>query len=189
MRAVKKSGIHFHDPVKVPISSLSPSAYNPRRISPQKFQSLKDNIRANGFLEPIVVQKKGLNIIGGHQRVRAVKEICVEDQKSLPEIPCVVIDVDDPTAKKLNISLNRIGGEFDNHLLGEVMTDLYRDRQLTIEEMRVIGFEAEEAAKYIAELAPPPPPPANDGVEGGKGMQLLTTCPQCGHEFKPAKNK
>ena len=70
-----------HVPTLHRVSDLNPSAYNPRKITPEKFEALKESIRVDGFLEPIVVQKKGLNIIGGHQRVKAIKEICVEENE------------------------------------------------------------------------------------------------------------
>ena len=60
------------------VAELNPSAYNPRRISPEKFEALKESIKRDGFLEPLVVQKKGLRIIGGHQRLKAIKEIITQ---------------------------------------------------------------------------------------------------------------
>src|SRR5258708_32926250 len=84
---------------------LNASPYNPNKLAPEKYEALKQTIREDGFLEDLVVQKSGLNIIGGHHRYRAVKEISVEAGTPLPEIPRKVIDVDDGTARKTNLKL------------------------------------------------------------------------------------
>jgi hypothetical protein len=145
-----------HESVMLRAAELNPSAYNPRAISPEKFEALKESIREHGFLEPLVVQKKGLKIIGGHQRLRACKELCVEAAKPVPDLPCTVLDVDDKTARKINIKLNKVQGEFEARLLGELLVDIYDDEKMPLptDEFSLLGFAAQEAEKFIRLVEP-----------------------------------
>lgn len=179
--------LHVHKVVMLSIQSLNPASYNPRRITPQMLQSLKDNILANGFVEPIVVRKAGRQIIGGHQRVRAMRELCVEKELPFPEIPCVVVDVDDRAARQMNIALNKISGDFDDHLLEELLADMQQEALITPDEVSVMGFDAEAFADLLPHEQEPNPPPKNTKVEKGEGMSWLITCPSCRHEFKHVK--
>ena len=144
-----------HVPAAQRVAELNPAAYNPRKITPEKFEALKESIKADGFLEPLVVQKEGLRIIGGHQRLKAVKEIAVEEGAKCPDIPCIVLDVDDRSAKRLNIKLNKIQGEFEARLLGELLVGLYEEAPLEIaEDTMLLGFMQDEAAKFIRLVEP-----------------------------------
>jgi ParB-like chromosome segregation protein Spo0J len=123
-------------------------------------ESLKGAIRTHGFLEPLVVQRRSetfgpMVLIGGHQRLKAVREICIEDNRPQPDLPCIVIDVPDRTAKMLNVSLNNIAGEFDPKLLGELLEDVNRIHTIDLDEIQRMGFDEEDVSKYL-HLADPP---------------------------------
>jgi ParB family chromosome partitioning protein len=49
-----------------------PATYNPRRLSPAAFASLRQSIRTVGVIKPIIVTEAG-RIIAGHQRTRAMQ--------------------------------------------------------------------------------------------------------------------
>jgi hypothetical protein len=179
-----------HKTVMTPVSALNPAPYNPRRISPRKFEALKANIRLHGFLDPLVVQKNGMNIIGGHQRVKAVKEVCVEDSLSMPELPCVVIDVDDRTAKKLNIALNNVGGDFEASLLGELLDGLHEDEPLIQADVELMGFEDDELGKYLKLSEPPDASGGGDDPDrNGFGRTLTLTLEFSTKEKRDAMKK
>jgi hypothetical protein len=165
-----------HPTVMVRVAELNPAAYNPRKITPEKFDALKESIRNDGFLEPLVVQKKGLRIIGGHQRVKAVKELCVEESAATPDLPCIVLDINDKAAKRLNIKLNKIQGEFEARMLGELLVDIYEDKKLMVPEVDfgILGFETNEAEKFIRLVEPDlfPLPPAGDQETSGFGQSI-----------------
>jgi ParB-like chromosome segregation protein Spo0J len=151
---VAKEFIEQPRAVMTQVSALNPAPYNPRKINPKMFAALKANILRFGFLQPLVVQERGKVIIGGHQRLKALKEICVEHEKPVPKVPCVFVDVTDTEAKRLNLALNRIEGEFDARLLGELFVEL-RARDTTLEQFSEIGFEPEDVTKYIHVVEPP----------------------------------
>lgn len=60
------------------ISSISPASYNPRKITEQQFERLRESISELGFIMPILVNKKNNTIIAGHQRTKAAKAIGME---------------------------------------------------------------------------------------------------------------
>lgn len=160
-RSLKKSepmALEIHIPTMVKVADLNPSAYNPRKISPEKYEALKESIRIDGFVEPIVVQKKGLRIIGGHQRRKAVMELSVEACMAPPDLPCIVLDIEDVRAKKLNIKLNNVRGDFEARMLGELLIDIYDEPlKLPADDVLLLGFEAEEALKFMHLVEPPLP--------------------------------
>lgn len=143
-----------HVPSLIKVADLNPAAYNPRKIAPEKYEALKKNIIDEGFLEAIVVQKDGLRIIGGHQRARAVKELSIEAGVVPPEVPCIVLDIDDRRAKKLNIKLNNIQGEFEARMLGELLVDIFDEVQIDESEALDLGFALQEATKFIHIVEP-----------------------------------
>lgn len=175
------SKLVVHQPQLVKIAELNPAAYNPRKISDLKYAALKKSIETEGFVEPMVVQKSGMRIIGGHQRLRALKDICEEQglDASLAvgaiEIPCVVLDISDVKAKKLNIKLNQ-GGDFDAEPLGELLIDIgvYPNETLNVREVNDLGFTEKEALKFIHLVEPPEAaePTDADGKTFGRSPTL-----------------
>lgn len=155
-------GFRVPESVKIHPTRLNPAPYNAQKMTPAEFEALKAGIRSFGFVENVVVQKHSsrfgpLVIIGGHQRLNAVREICVEDNCPMPELPCVVLDVDDRTAKRLNVALNRVHGTPDAQLLAELLEDIDREQRVTPEEVSMMGFEDDEF-RGLLHLADPPVP-------------------------------
>ena len=127
--------------VFVPFEQINPANYNPRTITPRQLEALKEGIRAYGLVEPLVLQKRGMTIIGGHQRYRAVREVCIEAGLEVPLLPCIVLDVGDREAKRLNIALNRVSGDWDERLLGELLSDIHTHAPIVAEDVLILGFE------------------------------------------------
>lgn len=162
IRAKVEDTLIIHTPDMVPVLKINPAKYNPRKISEADFAALKKSIRTYGFLDPIVVQRKGFNCVGGHQRVKAIKEICIEMGRDLPLIPAVILDISDRDAKKLNVMLNNVGGEFDARMLGELLAGLNKETPLDTSEIAFMGFEQPEVDRYLRLVDAIPPLPVND---------------------------
>ena len=98
-------------------SSLVEADYNPRQISANDFNSLKESIYKFGMAEPLVVnshkERKGI-VIGGHQRLNACRDLGIK------EVPCLVVSLPIEEEKELNIRLNRNHGEFDFDILANL---------------------------------------------------------------------
>lgn len=123
--------IEFIDP-----TLLIPSAYNPREISKEEFEKLKNSIKEFGFVENAVINKKN-EIIGGHMRVRAAIELGIK------EVPCIRVDLPRNREKILNLALNKISGRWDNDKLSQLITELATD-----EDIGLSGFEEYELSLY-----------------------------------------
>jgi DNA modification methylase len=97
--------------VYVPIADLKPAEYNPRKISKEALEQLKESISRFKLVDPIIVnaspKRKGV-VIGGHMRLRAAKELGHET------VPVVYLNIPNlDKEKELNLRLNRNTGEWD----------------------------------------------------------------------------
>jgi len=116
----------------VPIGSLRPSEYNPRKISKDSMEQLKVSLSKFKIVDPFIVNsakdREGV-VIGGHMRLRAAKEL------GFKEVPVVYVNIPDlEKEKELNIRLNKNTGEFDWNLLANFDEIFLKD----------MGFDSEE---------------------------------------------
>lgn len=117
--------------------------YNPRKCSPTEFAALRRAIRFFGFVEPLVWNRRSGNIVGGNTRVDAAAE------EGFDELPVMVVDLDDASERQLNLALNRIGGEWDDAKLREVLAGL----ESAGADLVLTGFDEDELAKLLADEA------------------------------------
>ena len=98
----------------VKISALKAAPYNPRQISGEALAGLSKSLERWGVVQEVVANKRTGYIVGGHQRVAALKKMGVK------EVPVVWVDLDDVEEKALNVALNNphISGEFDDTIAG-----------------------------------------------------------------------
>ena len=94
--------------VEVPIDELQPDPANPRRISDAQLESLTKSMRQYGFVLPVLARSEDKRIIGGHQRLLAARRL------GKKTVPTIFLDLSSEQARLLNLSLNKVGGEFDN---------------------------------------------------------------------------
>jgi ParB-like nuclease domain len=152
-------GVLIHKPVEVALAELQFAPYNPRTITRAEMDSLKASIRKHGLVLTLVVQRQSakygkLVLIGGHQRVAAVRDLCTEQRCAAPDVAyAVVLDVDDDTAMQLNIALNNIEGDFDPFKLGEIFKAIGPRMQLS--DVQATGFTAEQMENLTRLCAPP----------------------------------
>lgn len=112
------------------IDNIKPASYNPRKISNEKFEQLKESIRTNGFCIPVLVNRANHTIIAGHQRTWAAREIGIKD------VPCFYID---NITESDEILLNQIHNGSDNER--EAACEICADIPL--------GFTVQDAAAFI----------------------------------------
>lgn len=118
--------------VYVPIADLRPSEYNPRKISKESMEQLKESIRQFQIVDPIIANtapNRNNIVIGGHMRIRAAKEL------GFKEVPVVYINIPDiKNEKELNIRLNKNTGEWNFKLLADFNEEF----------LNSVGFSSEE---------------------------------------------
>ena len=133
----------------VEINKLKVMKDNPREISNFDFENLKKSIKEFSNVQPLVINKDN-TLIGGHQRLRALKEL------GFKKVEVIRLDLSKEKAKLLNLSLNRIEGKFNQELLDKFTKDL-GDLSLsgfTDSEINNIrsAYNYDELSKEIKEL-------------------------------------
>ena len=86
----------------VEIESLKPHKDNPRVGNLRK---ITESIKVNGFLSPIVVQKKSNTILAGNHRVEAARKL------GYTTVPALIADIDNVTARKFVLADNKTSDE------------------------------------------------------------------------------
>jgi len=90
--------------------------YNPRKISEAAKKKLRKKMREWGAVQPIVVNRRTMTIVGGHQRIDAMDSILRKDDY---ELTVAMIDVDEKQEAAINVFLNNPSaqGEWDTFAL------------------------------------------------------------------------
>jgi ParB-like chromosome segregation protein Spo0J len=101
-----------------------------------------------------------LRIVDGEHRWRAACEV------GLTEIPCVVGDFDEKTARLLQIGMNRLRGELDLSAVGRTFQELF-DGGAELDELLASGYTADEVGGLLAAMRPDPEDLADVGAVGG----------------------
>lgn len=99
--------------VTMPLDQLTPAPYNPRKISKQALSGLTASVKRFGLVQPIVWNKRTGFVVGGHQRIEALKN------SGETEAQVIVVDLSDEDERSLNVTLNNA------HVEGEFTDDLY----------------------------------------------------------------
>lgn len=133
--------------VEVEIKYLKPSEYNPREITEKSFEALKNSIKEFGLVEPIVVNADN-QIIGGHMRVEAAKEL------NHTVVPVIYVDLPKSKEKLLNLALNRIQGRWDYEKLSSLMSELegIEDLDLELTGFEIVELEGKQEFKPLTEI-------------------------------------
>lgn len=127
------------------LSAINPAPYNPRKPLKQgdrEWDALNNSIDKFGLVEPLIVNKRTNNLVGGHQRYNVLRS------KGVTEAECVIVDVDDQQERLLNIALNKIEGDWDYEKLDELFQ--------TMNENDIIfsGFSEDEVGDLFGTSEP-----------------------------------
>mgnify|MGYP003137032983 CR=1 FL=1 len=147
------------------IGSLIFAEYNPRQLTKDQYQNLKDSISRFGLVDPIIVNsnKDRKNIIvGGHQRVKVAKDMDIE------YVPVLEVDLTYEKERELNIRLNKNTGEWDTDILANMFD---------IEELQDWGFDDIELQLNEEYWKEP------DEKEFDENLETENKCPKCEYEW------
>lgn len=144
----------------LPVSQLVPAPYNPRRpisLDSPAARKLARSLREFGLVEPLVWNETTGHLVGGHLRLRLLKEMGVA------EVPVSVVRLSPEREKALNVILNNreAQGRFDPTALRDLLEDLAE-----LPELELTGFD--KADLKSLRLEPREDwslPPVTDSVE------------------------
>lgn len=141
----------------VPLASLNRAPYNPRVMDPEELAKLKESLLRFGWLDPLVVNRKGRVVVGGHQRLDAAAEL------GWTEAPVFWVGpLDEPQEIAANAALNKIAGRWDFERLADALGRIQDHPEL----LAAAGFDGEELEELLGSGQPPPPPVRQDAELG-----------------------
>lgn len=147
------------------LDEIFPYENNPR-VNDGAVDAVANSIRDFGFLQPIVVDRDGI-IIVGHTRYRAATKLGLE------EVPVVVAgDLSDKKAQAYRLADNKTG-EISSWAFDKLMTELDALDQSGI-DLTPYGFTGALAKKDEPDKEP-------KEVTGGS---KYITCPKCGFRWE-----
>ena len=153
------------------VKDIKYAPYNPRKISNEVLSKLKRSIEEFGYIEPIIVNKRTMYVVGGNQRLKVLRQLDIK------EVQAVIVDLDDTHEKALNIALNKINGEWDLPALKDLLLEIDTG-EIDIE---LTGFEMPEIEELMTQFHIPEDEPEFD--ETIVNNVKMAKCPRCGHEF------
>ncbi len=146
----------------VALADLRPDPANPRTHDARNLAAIAASLREHGQVEPLLVQRATMMVIGGNGRAEAMRSL------GWTQARVALLDVSDVEARKLSIALNRTGelAGWDEAVLARHLSDLSElDGAFDVD---ALGFSTAEmdalVAAYVGDVeeASLSEPPARD---------------------------
>lgn len=104
-------------------ASIKKCPWNPRKISAAGKKKLKQVLKTFGLLEPLIVNRNTMNLVGGHQRLACIDALEGHEDYSLD---VSMVELTEKQEKEANIFLNNgeLTGEWDLPLLAQVLPEI-----------------------------------------------------------------
>lgn len=162
----------------VSIDKLNPALYNPRKdlkAGDKEYEALKKSITEFGYIEPIIWNKTTGNVVGGHQRLKAMTDL------GHTEVDVVVVEMDETQEKLANIALNKIHGDWEFSKLADLLTEL----DTGAIDIDVSGFdqiELEKVMTYVKVDDYSDLDKQNEALVGNEDASIVITVPKKHYE-------
>jgi len=130
------------------VDNINPAVYNPRKdLQPgdQEYDKLKKSILEFDMVEPLIWNKRTGNLVGGHQRLKILKELGIK------HVEVSVVDLSEVKEKALNLALNKIQGEWDFPRLKDLVEELDTGEF----DMEITGFDLTEIEDLMTQFHTP----------------------------------
>lgn len=132
--------------VQVKIADLNPAPYNPRVWRKEAIEQLTESVKTYGLVDPVIIngapERKNV-VISGHFRIKVAKDL------GYTEVPAVYLHISDvDKEKRLNLTLNKVTGDWDWNLLAEFDETLLSSAGFTSEELDTIFAEDETPEEF-----------------------------------------
>lgn len=114
--------------IKINIDKIKPYEKNARTHSTKQLEQIMNSIKAYGFTNPLLIDEKN-NLIAGHGRLEAVKQLNRVDFKDNPlmELPAIIVEgLSEADKKALIIADNQIAlnAGWDYEILSQELNEL-----------------------------------------------------------------
>lgn len=129
----------------VDIDVIRPYLSNPRMMPEEEMLALEASIREFGLVDPVIVRRQDMTVIGGNQRLVAAQRL------GYRQIPVVFLDLSEDKARLLSLALNRIGARWQPDRLAALLQELDSLPDL---DLSLSGFRDEEIDELLARIEP-----------------------------------
>ena len=126
------------------IKDIRPAPYNPRvELKPgdTEWEALDDSVKRFGLVEPLIINTTTGLLVSGHQRLNVLKA------QGATEAEVVLVACTPENEKLLNISLNKIEGEWDYEKL-EALFD-----GIEAKDVHFTGFSTDELMNLFGDAS------------------------------------
>ena len=185
----------------IKITDIVPARYNPRKISNEDYNKLSKSIKEYGLVDPIIINLNNNRIIGGHQRFDVLMDNYIAGETEYEELTLIKrgdigwifpkgdLKIKDLNHEKsLNITLNKVQGEWDLNKLEDLFNDLTTEG-LSLEFTGFDKGEVKEIFKDI-DLSSFDDDLLDDQLDNEEPKEVTHSknrkeieCPNCGHVF------
>lgn len=125
---------------RIQIQKINPAPYNPRQeMQPgsKDWRDLEASIQEHGLVEPLIWNRQTGNLVGGHRRLRILQH------QGHQTVEVSEIDVPLEVEQRLNLRLNRVGGEFDDRKLADLFD------QMPAQDLEILGWTTDELERIM----------------------------------------
>ena len=145
-------------PAQVSIADLQHDAANPRRHGKKNMAAIRDSLLRFGQVEPLIVQKSSMRVVGGNGRLDVMRSLKWTDAN------VILLDLTDTQAITLGIILNRTGelSAWDKDTLADLLGDLNGEDGLSW-----LGFDDKDVRRLLGD---------DDGPENKGAASVMVTC-------------
>lgn len=145
------------------IDKLITNELNPRKINKKAYEKLKKSLTEFPEMKQLreIVVDENLTILGGHQRIYALKDLGYSDVTVKQ-----VTGLTEKQKREFIIKDNTASGEWDT----DIIANLWNTEELEKWGMPVFKLAGADDSQ-------------DDGTGGAKDPKLIT-CPNCGEEFE-----
>lgn len=139
----------IHEQRFININDIKPYANNARTHSTQQIEQIVKSIKEFGFTNPLLIDND-CNLIAGHGRLEAVKQLNKIDYKDNPitELPCIIVTgLSDTQRRALVIADNKIAlnAGWDLDILKDELELLENENY----DMNLLGFSDSEISEIL----------------------------------------
>lgn len=130
----------------IPIGRIKPAAFNPRldlKPGDPDYDKLERSLDEFGFVEPLVWNRRTGNLVGGHQRLKILAA------QGTSHVDVSVVDLPLGREQALNLALNKIGGDWDERKLADLLTGL---AQIPDFDVSLTGFDSTDITHLLDKL-------------------------------------
>lgn len=162
---------------RVARGQISGVKWNPRKISPAAKTKLKKALKSFGLLEPVVVNRNTMELVGGHQRLACLDAL--EDGTDYA-LDVSMVELTDKQEREANLMLNNLEltGEWDLPLLAQVLPEINIENAGFEPTTLDVIFDGTEFAPLFSVEAQDP--------QAQDSMKELAEMSAMGDEEKPA---